>query len=135
VRLSRGLNPKRSESLNRMVTLLPGEQWRSRRNPVGKLLEQRWAHGFYVTMTVSAVGASSSHTLVVTTPRQPTQNSRPKFRFPLNQHNIEPAHLLTAFARQLFIVASVSDTTRARAVVIHSDLAFVFAHWFSICGY
>jgi hypothetical protein len=47
--LSMWLNPKRSEPLNRMVTLLPGEQGRSRRNPVGKLLDQRWAHGFYVT--------------------------------------------------------------------------------------
>jgi hypothetical protein len=39
MRLSRGLTPKRSEPLNRMVTLLPGEQWRSRRSPLGKLLE------------------------------------------------------------------------------------------------
>src|SRR5918997_1710092 len=80
------LNPKRSELLNRMVTLLPGEQWRSRRNPVGQLLDQRWAHGFYVTMTVSGGGSFVLPYAGCHYPRQPTQNSRPRFRFPLNQH-------------------------------------------------
>ena len=88
MRLSRGLNPKRSEPLNRMVTLLPGEQWRSRRSPVGKLLDQRWTHGFYVTMTVSGGGSLALPYVGCHYPRQPTQNSRPKFRFPLNQHTV-----------------------------------------------
>jgi hypothetical protein len=87
MRLSMLLNPKRSEPLNRMVTLLPGEQGRSRRNPVGQLLDQRWAHGFYVTMTVSSGGSFVLPYVGCHYPRQPTQNSRPKFRFPLNQHN------------------------------------------------
>jgi hypothetical protein len=86
MRLSRWLNPKRSEPLNRMVMFLPGEQWRSRRSPVGKLLDQRWTHGFYVTMTVSGAGSLALPYVGCHYPRQPTQNSRPKFRFPLNQH-------------------------------------------------
>lgn len=88
MRLSMLLNPKRSELLNRMVTLLPGEQGRSRRNPVGQLLDQRWAHGFYVTMTVSSGGSFVLPYAGCHYPRQPTQNSRPKFRFPLNQHTM-----------------------------------------------
>jgi hypothetical protein len=86
MRLSRWLNPKRSEPLNRMVMFLPGEQWRSRRSPVGKLLDQRWTHGFYVTMTVSGAGSLAFPYVGCHYPRHPTQNSRPKFRFPLNQH-------------------------------------------------
>jgi hypothetical protein len=41
MRLSMVLNPKRSEPLNRMVTLLPGEQGRSRRSPLGRLQGKR----------------------------------------------------------------------------------------------
>jgi hypothetical protein len=87
VRLSMLLNPKRSEPLNRMVTLLPGEQWRSRRNPVGKFLDQRWAHGFYVTMTVS--GGGSFVFPYVGCHYLPTTNSKQQAKIPISA---EPAH-------------------------------------------
>jgi hypothetical protein len=83
------LNPKRSEPLNRMVTLLPGEQWRSRRNPVGKFLDQRWAHGFYVTMTVS--GGGSFVFPYVGCHYLPTTNSKQQAKIPISA---EPAHCL-----------------------------------------
>jgi hypothetical protein len=81
------LNPKRSEPLNRMVTLLPGEQGRSRRNPVGKFLDQRWAHGFYVTMTVS--GGGSFVFPYVGCHYLPTTNSKQQAKIPISA---EPAH-------------------------------------------
>ena len=109
MRLSMLLNPKRSELLNRMVTLLPGEQGRSRRNPVGQPLDQRWAHGFYVTMTVSSGGSFVLLYAGCHYPRQPTQNSRPKFQFPLNQHNQFAPRLRDLGDQQLYRLAMESD--------------------------
>jgi hypothetical protein len=83
------MNTRRTEPLNCLVALLPGARRRSRRRVEDKLLDRGRVPGSNNTMQLRGRGDLFPLTVGCQNPWHPTQNGRPKFRFPLNQHTIE----------------------------------------------
>ena len=80
------MNTRRTEPLNCMVTLLPGARRRSRRSVEDKLLDRGRVPGSNNTMQLRGRGDLFPLIVGCQNPGHPTQNGRPKFRFPLSQH-------------------------------------------------
>jgi hypothetical protein len=85
--MRRGLmNTRRTGSLNCRITLLPGTRRRSSRSVEDQFLDRGRVPGSNNTMRLRGRGDLFPLTVGCQNPGHPTQNGRPKFRFPLNQH-------------------------------------------------
>ena len=85
------MNTRRTGSPNCRITLLPGTRRRSSRSVEDQLLDRGRVPGSNNTMWLRGRGDLFPLTVGCQNPWHPTQNGRPKFRFPLNQHTFSQA--------------------------------------------